>query len=284
MELIRFADIIDNYKAFFFDSYGVLKNQNGAISGVIDVINALNVKQIPYKILTNDASRNREEQGSKFRDLGYTGIRDQDIITSGMMTTIFLKEQVKSGLIAYLGTSMAADYIHQAGHESIPIHDVHDDNEKDISALVFLDDEGYNWDFAINKCINLLRHVNIPVVVANPDRIYPTKGNEVRMAIGSIAYMVEKTVGKRFIYFGKPESQMFAHAFDEMKMIGIKSKTDVLMIGDTLETDIYGANRFGLQSMLVLSGNTSKSRYENRINSTGIIPDYVCAELNWNID
>lgn len=280
MNLVRFEEVMNSYKAFFFDSYGVIRNQNGVISGVGSVIDALKENGVPFKILTNDASRNREEQGMKFRDLGIMSIADSDIITSGMMATIFLRAQVKHGLVAYLGTEMAADYIRQAGHKSIPITQVSEENENEISALVFLDDEGYDWDFAINKCINLLRHVNIPVVVANPDRIYPTRGNEVRMAIGSIAYMVEKTVGKRFIYFGKPESQMFAHAFDEMKLQGITEKTDILMIGDTLETDIYGANRFGLKSMLVLSGNTSRTRYESRINSSGIIPDYICEDLN----
>lgn len=283
MDIVKFEEVIDNFKAFFFDSYGVLRNQKGAIDGVPEIINTLNERNIPYKILTNDASRNIMQQGMKFRDIGIEGIKDSDIITSGIMTTIFLKAQIKSGTVAYLGTEMASDYIRQAGLKSMPITQVNEENEGQISALVFLDDEGYDWDFAINKCINLLRHVNIPVIVSNPDRIYPTKGSEVRLAIGSIANMIEKTVGKRFIYFGKPESQMFSYAFDEMKLLGITEKTDVLMIGDTLETDIYGANRFGLKSMLVLSGNTSKAKYENRINSTGIIPDFVCEELKWTL-
>ena len=48
------------------------------------------------------------------------------------------------------------------------------------------------------------------------------------------------------------------------------------MVGDTLFTDIIGGNKFGLDTALVLSGNTLPEMAKIKIGSTGIIPTYVC--------
>ncbi|MCB1317639.1 MAG: HAD hydrolase-like protein, partial [Leptospiraceae bacterium] len=52
-------------------------------------------------------------------------------------------------------------------------------------------------------------------------------------------------------------------------------KNEVLMVGDTLTTDIIGANKFGIDSALVLSGNTQRSRADVMIQASGIIPTFV---------
>ena len=51
------------------------------------------------------------------------------------------------------------------------------------------------------------------------------------------------------------------------------------MVGDTLETDILGGNRFGVGTMLVLSGNSRAEHIEREIMATGIIPDYICEDI-----
>jgi len=48
------------------------------------------------------------------------------------------------------------------------------------------------------------------------------------------------------------------------------------MVGDTLQTDILGGNKFGLDTVLVLSGNTLPKDADNRITATGIVPTYIC--------
>ena len=51
------------------------------------------------------------------------------------------------------------------------------------------------------------------------------------------------------------------------------------MVGDTLTTDIIGANKFGLDSALVLTGNTIPDQSEFLIKSSGIIPNYICDSI-----
>ena len=49
-----------------------------------------------------------------------------------------------------------------------------------------------------------------------------------------------------------------------------------VITGDTLFTDIIGGNKFGLDTALVLSGNTLPENANIKIGSSGIIPTYIC--------
>jgi HAD superfamily hydrolase (TIGR01450 family) len=274
-----FFKTASHFKAVFLDSYGVLKNYKGLIDGVQNSIDFLRSKRIIVRILTNDASRSQEQQAESFNKIGLKGIEVSEIITSGMMAKQFLQQKITHGKIAYLGTNNSAHYILQSGLEHIPVKDVDLKQLDDISAFVFLDDEGFDWNTDINKTVNLLRHKNIPVIVANSDKFYPVSKNDVAVATGGIAKLVESMLHKKFIHFGKPDSQMFMYAFDDLNKIDTFNKNEILMVGDTLGTDILGGNKFGVKTALVLSGNTSAEDYHLEINSSGIIPDFVCESI-----
>jgi len=150
------------------------------------------------------------------------------------------------------------------------------DQAEEISAVVLLDDEGFDWNHDINKTINLLRKKNIPVVVANTDKVFPVSEEQIAVAVGGIADMMEQAVGKVFIRFGKPDAQMFSFAFEHAVQDESTTKNDILMVGDTLSTDIIGGNKFGIDTALVLTGNTLTEKASILIETTGIIPNYIC--------
>ena len=279
MQEQSFLSVAEKFKAVFLDSYGVIKNYKGLIDGVQDTIAFLREKGIALRIITNDASRSQEQQAESFFKAGLTDIEAHEIITSGMMAKQFLQHKILDGKIAYLGTENSAQYILQSGLEHISVKDIDLDNTNDISAFVFLDDEGFDWNVDINKTVNLLRRKNIPVIVANSDKLYPVSKNDVSVATGGIAKLVENMLNKKFIHFGKPDSQMFMYAFDELNRFGIFQKNEILMVGDTLHTDILGGNKFGVKTTLVLTGNTRADNAELQINASGIIPDFICQSI-----
>ena len=94
-----------------------------------------------------------------------------------------------------------------------------------------------------------------------------------------IAKLVENILNRKFIHFGKPDSQMFMYAYNQLLSEGDYTKNEILMVGDTLQTDILGGNKFGLQTVLVLSGNTRESAVDTLVSATGIIPDYICRSI-----
>lgn len=279
MNISPFRSLLKNYKAIFLDSYGVIKNHNGAIPGADETIRLIQLMGLELYVLTNDASRSPKLLAKKLNDIGLHDIDDSHIISSGMMALKYLRLKIKSGLVAYLGTKDASHYIEDAGLETISVSDIKPDNHDEITAIVFLDDEGFDWNKDINKAVNLLRQKNIPAIVANSDLTYPVSNNQVAIATGSVADLVQRSVGKHFIHFGKPDGRMFMYAYELLQEVGDYKKNEILMVGDTLYTDIIGGNKFGADTALVLSGNTPAHRAELLIESLGIKPDFICEHI-----
>jgi len=272
----NFKSIIDKYKIVFFDAFGVIKTYSGLLPGIERTFDYLEKEGKEYYIVTNDASRSPQQLAESYHRMGLKAITAERIVSSGMLTKEFLDLKVPDGIVAYLGTPDSAHYIERSGLQTLPMSEVHEGNIDKVSVMIFLDDEGFDWSNDLNKTVNLLRRRPIPVIVANTDRAYPLTATNVSIAIGGIAAMIESVVGKQFIRFGKPDSQMFMFTFDLIREYRQISKTDIVMVGDTLNTDILGGNKFGLDTVLVLTGNTQAKDYENRIISAGIMPTYIC--------
>ncbi len=276
METTDFFEVAKRYKVLFFDAYGVLKNSRGILEGIDRTFDFLIESDIDFYIVTNDASRSPQRLAAAYIEQGLAMVDADRIISSGMLATEYLRLKVKTGSVAYLGTEASAHYLQEVGLDTLSIADVDLDQCEDINALVFLDDEGFDWNRDINKIVNLLRQRNIPAIVANTDRSYPVSGKEVAVAIGGVADMVEAITGRQFIKFGKPDAQMFIFAYDYSQRAQKVGKEQILMVGDTLTTDILGGNKFGIDTALVLSGNTLRESAAEQIHATGIIPDYIC--------
>jgi HAD superfamily hydrolase (TIGR01450 family) len=274
-----FAQAVDPYKVVFFDAYGVLKNSRGIIPGVADVLLWLLRSGRDMYVVTNDASKSPGEMAQSYVHPTYGPLlSDNRIISSGLLAKDFLRSKVRSGKVAYLGKPASAFYIQSAGLDALPISRA--TLADNIRAIVLLDDEGFDWFSDLNRTLNLCRSLDIPVIVANSDTSYPVSGNEVAVAVGGLATMIETIVGKRFIRFGKPDTMMFSYAFAcACSNNSQVSKHDVLMVGDTLHTDIYGANAFGIDTALVLSGNTRPENAGVQISASGIIPDHLCESI-----
>lgn len=277
MEISSFKSIASNYKTIFFDAFGVLKNHRGMLDGIENTFKFLDQEGIDFFIITNDSSRGPKELAMSYQKAGLSQVTEEKIVSSGMLAREYLKLKVKEGTIAYLGTAQSAHYIETVGLKTISVSDLDLSNPHDISTVVFLDDEGFDWNHDINKVVNLLRFHNATAIVCNTDKTYPVAKNQVNIAIGGVAQMVEDIVGKQFIRFGKPDAQMFIFAYEHALKKGNKvKKSEILMVGDTLGTDILGGNKFGLDTALVLSGNTLASNVQTKIIASGITPNYIC--------
>jgi len=280
----NFKSIIDRYKIIFFDAFGVIKTYQGLVPGIEKTFAYLRDQKKEFYIVTNDASRSPAQLAESYHKMGLTAITSDRIVSSGMLTKEYLDLKVLDGIVAYLGTADSAHYIESSGLYTLPVNKINNNNIDKVNALIFLDDEGFDWQKDLNKAVNILRKRTIPVIVANTDRAYPLSVNDVSIAIGGIASMIESVVGKQFIRFGKPDSQMFMFAYDLIRERGPINKKDIVMVGDTLQTDILGGNKFGLDTVLVLSGNTLAEDVDTRIRATGIMPTYICGTAVTELD
>ena len=80
------------------------------------------------------------------------------------------------------------------------------------------------------------------------------------------------------IWFGKPFPQIFEMALERVETITGRNVnlSRVGMVGDTLHTDILGANSFGIKSVLMTNHGLFKNeKISQMIKNTRIIPDFI---------
>ncbi len=276
LKIDNFKSIIDKYEVIFFDAFGVLKNYKGLLPGIESTFAYIESQKKEYYIVTNDASRSPAQLADSYHRMGLAAASADRIISSGMLAKEYLDLKVHEGIVAYLGTENSAHYLDSSGLHTLPISEIDSTNIERVTALVFLDDEGFDWARDLNIVVNLLRKRPIPVIVANTDYAYPVNKNDVAIAVGGVARMIETIVERDFIRFGKPDSQMFMFAYDLIREYRTIAKKDIVMVGDTLYTDILGGNKFGLDTVLVFSGNTLADDAETKMKTSGIVPTYIC--------
>lgn len=275
-----FEELTDSYKVIFFDAFGVLKSSAGTYAGVLDVLHTLIDRGKEIYLVTNDASKSPHRMVDAYThpERG-TLIPVERIVSSGILAADYLRSKVRSGWVAYLGKDAASYYIASAGLHPIPLSEL-DAEDHQPKALVMLDDEGFDWFSELNRAVNLVRRHNLPVIVANTDNTYPSNTTDVGIAVGGLATLMERALGREFIRFGKPDPMIFSRAYHmALEKDPNLTKRDVLMVGDTLHTDIVGANKYGIDTALVLSGTTLPNAYHSLIQTTGIVPNYVCESI-----
>jgi len=106
-------------------------------------------------------------------------------------------------------------------------------------------------------------HAELPMVCANPDR-FAHEGSPLRAVVrqGSIAAIYEKE-GREVFYIGKPEKAAYEMAFDKFRAFNVHNPAEILMVGDTPETDIRGANRAGMPSALITEYGIMSDRVQH---------------------
>jgi ribonucleotide monophosphatase NagD (HAD superfamily) len=131
------------------------------------------------------------------------------------------------------------------------------------TVVICADDDGYPFLETVNDVTSVLlrrlaRGLRTHLVLPNPDLVFPRRDDSFGITAGAIAAMLETVMRlrdphgtHRFVPLGKPHPPMFEAAV--ARFPGVDRRRFV-MIGDQLGTDILGANRAGLDSVLVESG------------------------------
>ena len=145
-------------------------------------------------------------------------------------------------------------YVELAGGRVVPPTD-------DFDAIVIGDQSGFPFLETVNAVMSALfhkvdRHQKVHLILPNPDLIYPKGEQGYGVASGSVALVLESALqlrypdrpDLRFVRLGKPHPAIFAEALRR------SGTMDMVMMGDQLETDIRGANDFGIDSVLVDTG------------------------------
>jgi HAD superfamily hydrolase (TIGR01450 family) len=277
-----FRDWLERHRAeleaLVFDVDGVLMIGARAGPGAAALLERLQALALPFRILTNDANHSVEEKAALLARAGLA-VEPRAITSSGHgLVEAAARAGLAGELCFVLGRLGQPSYAEAAGMRvTTRLADLPDCR----AALVGEDD--YDWEAAINGVVNyLLARPEALLVVPNPDLYYPGEDRRVHVAAGGVARLIASVCmacGRPLkpLYLGKPHEPVFHHnhARLESALARPVDRRRVLMLGDSLASDVAGARAFGYRSALVLTGATTGDSWRR----SGLRPDLVFRAL-----
>ena len=242
------------FTGFMIDMDGTVYKGGDLIPGAKDFISALKSRGIPFVFLTNNSSHSRSFYYQKLIGMGFD-IGMENVLTSNIATTRFVLSQRPGKRVYVVASPDVTEEVRAAG-----VNVVEDD--PDIVYLTF--DRTITYD-KINKAYKFLLK-GAEFIATHPDDVCPTE-TDYDIDIGPFIRMFEQMCQTKAIVIGKPNGLMLDMAAREM---GVDPEGAV-MVGDRLYTDIRMGELAGIASILVLSGETSRSDLEG----SDIHPTYV---------
>jgi HAD superfamily hydrolase (TIGR01450 family) len=256
--------LAERFDTALLDLDGVVYVGPHAIDGVPGALEEARRRGLRTAFVTNNASRPPEAVAAHLRELGVPA-EPQDVVTSAQAAATLLLDHVDPGAaVLVVGGEGLYAALRERGLR--PVGSLDDDP----AALVqgFSPDVGWSQlaegTFAVRR--------GLPWIASNLDLTVPTPRG-IAPGNGALVGVIRAATGARpLAAAGKPELALHREA---MRRSGAR---DPLVVGDRLDTDIEGANRAGVPSLLVLTGVTGPD--ELLAADEQHRPTYVAADLS----
>lgn len=245
--------------ALVFDVDGVLLVSHTPIPGACELLGELRLRGVPLALLTNDGNHSVAEKRTHLLACGLD-FREEEITScSHGLEEAASARDLLGKRVFVLGALGRPDFAESAG--MLVTREL---SEIETCAGVVVGESRYDWEPTINCAINfLIRHPDRPLVVPNPDEYYPGQNGEVIVAAGGVARFIQRVVGVHGqaiepVYLGKPYRPIFEHSHRRLEQrVGRRIEpARVMMLGDSLASDVAGSKGYGYRSGLMLTGIT----------------------------
>ncbi len=234
-------DIIRKKLGFICDMDGVIYHGNTLLPGVKEFVEWLYANGKEFLFLTNNSGKTPLELKQKLAGMGLE-IDERHFYTSALATASFIATQ-SPGTSAYvIGEPGLYNALYSKG---ITI------NDKNPEYVIVGEVSNYNYE-TICRAVSLVNR-GAKLIGTNSDMTGPTD-NGIVPACRALISPIELATGKQAYFVGKPNPLMMRTGLD---ILGVHSR-DAVMIGDRMDTDMIAGIESGLDTVLVLSGVTSK--------------------------
>ncbi|HEX6112071.1 MAG TPA: TIGR01459 family HAD-type hydrolase [Geminicoccaceae bacterium] len=249
--LIRgLSEIVDRYDALLLDQWGVLHGGVEPYPGVLETLSALRDAGKPVAVLSNAPRLSQHAEG-RLRRIGVPADAYDRFVTSGdaARAALAARDDPAHAALgsAYLFIGPGWDTGLMEGLDYRPVGEV---AQADFLLAVGLYDEAdpiqrYDPLFAAASGRDLA------MVCVNPDIAIHRQGGVIAPCAGWLARHYREVHGGRVLYHGKPDPAIFRRA---AAALGQGPAARVLVVGDSLATDIKGASAAGYDSLFVTRG------------------------------
>ncbi|MGA9858348.1 MAG: HAD-IIA family hydrolase [Solirubrobacteraceae bacterium] len=231
--------------SWLMDMDGVLVHEEQAIPGADEFIARLKAQRIRFLVLTNNSIYTQRDLAARLRASGID-VPEEAIWTSALATAKFLERQRPGGSAFVIGEAGLTTALHNAGYTL---------TERSPDYVVLGETRTYSFE-RITQAIRLIDR-GARFIASNPDATGPSVDGPMP-ATGSVAALITRATGVDPYYVGKPNPLMMRSA---LNAIDAHSET-AAMVGDRMDTDVVSGLEAGMETILVLSGLTTREEAE----------------------
>ncbi len=235
-------ETIRQKKGFICDMDGVIYHGNHLLPSAKDFFRWLQENDKQYLFLTNSSERTPRELRTKLLRLGLD-VEENHFYTSALATAKFLKTQAPGCSVFCIGEAGLTNALYEAG---ISLNDVNPDY------VVVGETQSYHYQ-NLCKAVRLVEN-GAKLIGTNPDMTGPAEGNVIVPATKALIAPIELSTGKQAYFLGKPNPLMMRSG---IKHLGC-GPSEIAIIGDRMDTDIIAGIESGADTVLVLSGVSSR--------------------------
>ncbi|MBN2665128.1 MAG: HAD family hydrolase [Bacteroidales bacterium] len=242
-------NVIERIKAksgFIIDMDGVIYHGNKLLPGITEFLRWLESSDKKFLFLTNSSERSPRELHEKLLRLGID-VGEEHFYTSALATAGFLASQKPNGSAFIIGD---AGLIHALYSFGYTINNVNPDY------VIVGDTHNYNFE-SIQTAVNLVLR-GARLIGANPDVSGPVE-NGIAPSTKALIAPIEIATGKKAYFVGKPNPLMMRIALKRLMV----SREEAIVIGDRMDTDVRCGLESEIDTLLVLSGITSREEVDN---------------------
>ncbi len=232
-------------RAFICDMDGVIYHGKRLLDGAAAFVDWLKRENKEYLFLTNSSERSPRQLSEKLAVMGIE-IGREHFITSALATATFLDSQKPGARVYTIGEFGLDEALSDVGC-------VLTDDKPDYVIL------GETADYTHEKITKGIRAVlaGAKLIGTNPDICGPGDGGVVP-ACKALISPIELSTGKQAYFIGKPNPLIMRAALKKLDC----HRSDAVIIGDRMDTDIIAGIESEIQTVLVLSGITTREDVE----------------------
>lgn len=270
------APLMDHFDAFVFDAFGVLNAGPTVIPGAPQRLADLQARGKAVMVLSNAATASHPSLATKYQRMGFD-LDETTVISSRWLLEQHLRDSRNPGAWGVISPATSEpETLPLPGHAIHPVRaDITDETLDQLDGFIFLSSEGWNETLQDRLTRSLTRKAR-PIKVANPDLVAP-RGDLLTLEPGYFSHLAATATGAQLDFFGKPFDRAFEAALTRLQGIAPER---VLMVGDTLHTDILGGQAAGMSTLLVTDhGALQGMDIDACIQRSGICPDFIAPAI-----
>ncbi len=229
-------------KGFICDMDGVIYHGDRILDGVTEFVTWMLENDKKFVFLTNSPEKTPHELSMKLERMGLN-VPPSNFYTSAMATSAFLSSQTPNCTAYVIGEAALTKALYD---QHIYMNDVNPDY------VIVGETRTYNFE-KIEKAIELVNK-GAKLIGTNPDITGPT-ATGIMPATGSLIAPIEISTGKKAYFVGKPNPLMLRHGLKKLNC----HSNEIAFIGDRMDTDIIAGIESNVDTILVLSGVTSRN-------------------------